>query len=623
MSCSEEGGTTVRIVRIDAACVAAPAAAVAAHRTWVAAVVNHDGVNPSTAFARTVVDEMVRHGIREAVLSPGSRSAPLAYAFERADRDGSLRLHVRVDERSAAFLALGLAKVTRMPVPVVVTSGTAVANLHPAVLEASHAQVPMLILSADRPPELRDSGANQTTDQVHFFAAATRWSHDFGTPDERPGQDAVWRSVISQAVARSRGLPGGDAGPVHLNVPLREPLVPDDDAGPGGLPGHAGRSGGAPWSVVAPAGSGTAATIEAVPRTLAVLGDVPDAAQASAFAEFADIAGWPLIAEPFGSLHRARVLPHGPLILQASDWVQAHHPERVLMGGRPTLDRGLARQLRDPAVSVEIVSPGTAVSSWADPAHIARRVHPWSALDASRTTVAGCVDRSWADGWRAAGVMLGVAATDIVDASWPSGLAAARIVAHSLPVGAGLFVGSSSAARYLDLGRDATQVAHGVVSVANRGLAGIDGSVSTAIGFALSRGDQPAVALMGDLTFAHDTNGLLIGPGEPRPNLTIVVLNDDGGGIFGTLEPGSGPARSSTESDAAYERVFGTATGVSISSLCSAYGVPHEIVTDPEVLTQRICGITEGIRVLEVPLERSRQRALQERLFEVASDVLT
>ena len=590
-------------------------------------MVDHGRVNPSTAFARTVVDELLRHGISEAVLSPGSRSAPLAYALEQADRAGQLRLHVRVDERSAAFLALGLAKASRVAVPVVVTSGTAVANLHPAVLEASHAQVPMLILSADRPSELRGTGANQTTDQVHFFGAATRWFHDLGTPDERPGQDAVWRSVVSRAVAHAHGVAADGPGPVHLNVPLREPLVPDAGDGAGQPAG--GRPGGAPWTVAVPhdsSSSSGSSSIEAVPRTLAVLGDLPDAAQASSFAELADAAGWPLIAEPFGAFHRVRVLPHGPLILQADDWVQAHRPERVLVGGRPTLDRGLTRLLRDPSVRIEVVSPGSAPSpaaSWADPSHTVRRVHPWSSLVASRNAVAGCVDRKWADAWRSGGVALTGAVRPVIDASWPSGLAVARTVAHALPVGAGLFVGSSSAARYLDLSRDAAQVARGVVSVANRGLAGIDGSVSTAIGFALSRAGRPAVALLGDLTFAHDANGLLIGPDEPRPDLAIVVLNDDGGGIFGTLEPGSEQARSPVASDATYERVFGTATGVSVSGLCAAYGVEHEIVQDAEVLRRRVAQPAPGIRVLEIRLDRARQRTLQEGLFATAREALS
>src|SRR6478672_1805530 len=183
-------------------------------------------VNPSTALATVLVDELARHGVREAVLCPGSRSAPLAYALQEADRAGRIRLHVRVDERSAGFLALGLAKLTRRPVPVVTTSGTAVANLHPAVLEAHHAAVPLLVLSADRPPELRGTGANQTTTQPGLFGGALRWSHEIGAPERRDAQQAGWRSVVSRAVAAATGALGGTPGPVHLNVPLREPLVP-------------------------------------------------------------------------------------------------------------------------------------------------------------------------------------------------------------------------------------------------------------------------------------------------------------------------------------------------------------------------------------------------------------
>ena len=197
-----------------------------------------------------LVDELVRCGVREAVLCPGSRSAPLAYALQEADRAGRLRLHVRVDERSAGFLALGLAKVTRVPAVVVTTSGTAVANLHPAVLEAHHGQVPLIVLSADRPPELQGTGANQTTTQPGMFGGGLRWSCQLGAPERRPGQVAAWRSSACRAVAASRGRPGGVPGPVHLNVPLREPLVPTE-AGtwPEGLEG---RPHGAPWVSVGP-----------------------------------------------------------------------------------------------------------------------------------------------------------------------------------------------------------------------------------------------------------------------------------------------------------------------------------------------------------------------------------
>lgn len=579
-------------------------------------MVDHDGVNPSMSCATTLIDELIRHGVTDAVLAPGSRSAPLAYALQDADRAGLLRLHVRIDERSAGFLALGLAKASRVPVPVVVTSGTAVVNLHPAVLEASHAHVPMLILSADRPPELRGTGANQTTDQLRIFGGSTRWFHDVGVPDDRDGHDAEWRSVASRAVGHARGWLGGPAGPVHLNLPFREPLVPTGEEGGAASDAPGGRPDGAPWVAMTGPVPAATSTIRAVPRTLAVLGDVPDPRAAAQFAGLADSAGWPLLAEPFGLFHRVRVLPHGPLLLHAQDWVREHRPERVLVGGRPTLDRGLARLLRDPAVRVELVSPD---SLWADPSHSVSRVHDWAALDASHDSVASTVDREWAALWRAAGATLSQAAGDVIEGAWPNGFAVARRVVHAVPAGSGLFVGSSSTVRYLDLGRDSAKVARDVVSVANRGLAGIDGSISTAVGFALSRGDRPAYALMGDLTFVHDVNGLAIGPGEPRPNLTIVVFNDDGGGIFGTLEPG---AARGAGVDSAYERVFGTPTGVSVAGLCTAYGVPHELIDDPDVLSHRIGASTKGIRVIEVRLDRSRQRDFQERLFALAGDVL-
>src|SRR3954447_5592654 len=183
-------------------------------------------VNPATACAAVLVDELVRHGVREAVLCPGSRSAPLAYALHAADAAHRLRLHVRTDERTAAFLALGLAKASGHAVPVVTTSGTAVANLHPAVLEAAHAGIPLLLLTADRPPELRGTGANQTTQQVRIFGASVRWQADLGTPDERPGLTTTWRAMASRAVMEAQGERGAPPGPPHLNLPFREPLVP-------------------------------------------------------------------------------------------------------------------------------------------------------------------------------------------------------------------------------------------------------------------------------------------------------------------------------------------------------------------------------------------------------------
>ncbi|HEY6738084.1 MAG TPA: 2-succinyl-5-enolpyruvyl-6-hydroxy-3-cyclohexene-1-carboxylic-acid synthase, partial [Actinopolymorphaceae bacterium] len=184
------------------------------------------GSEPSTALATVLVDELWRCGVREAVLAPGSRSAPLAFAFHEADQQGRIRLHVRIDERVAGFLALGLAKAGRRPVPVVCTSGTAAANLHPAVLEAHHAGVPLLLLTADRPPELRGVGANQVTDQVKLYGDAVRMFHEVGTPERRPGQNAYWRELVDRAIAVARGFRDRNPGPVPLNLAFGEPLVP-------------------------------------------------------------------------------------------------------------------------------------------------------------------------------------------------------------------------------------------------------------------------------------------------------------------------------------------------------------------------------------------------------------
>ncbi|GMA18230.1 thiamine pyrophosphate-binding protein [Arsenicicoccus piscis] len=238
-------------------------------------------MHPSQALASVVVDELVRHGVTDVVLCPGSRSAPFAYAVQEADRHGRLRLHVRVDERSAGFLALGLAKGSGTPTPVITTSGTAVANLHPAVLEAHHANVPLLVISCDRPPELRGTGANQTTVQPGLFAGAVRYEVDLGAPEADVGAppasaasaaspaadttseaasraaNAYWRSTVSRAVAACRGVPAATPGPAHLNVPLRDPLAPDletlhdsEDAWATGT--FAGRPDGRPWVAVAP-----------------------------------------------------------------------------------------------------------------------------------------------------------------------------------------------------------------------------------------------------------------------------------------------------------------------------------------------------------------------------------
>ncbi len=584
-------------------------------------------MNPSTALATVLVDELRRLGVGEVVLCPGSRSAPLAYAVAASD----LRLHVRVDERSAGFLALGLAKLTRTPAAVVTTSGTAVANLHPAVLEAHHAGVPLLVLSADRPAELRGTGANQTTTQPGIFAGAVRWSAEVPAPETRPGQQAVWRSTACRAVAAATGATGGVPGPVHLDLALREPLVPgapDPAGGPDGGSGAwpeplDGRPGDRPWvrlPVPAP-GAGddardpadpthAADTVDDVERTLVVVGDLPGPDDAARAVAWATRRGWPVLAEPFGAPDRNRVLPHGPLLLTAADWLRRHRPDRVVTVGRVTLARPVAALTRRPDVVVEHVS---AVPEWTDPGHVVHRVHPMTVLGPGRVTPPGAFARAWT---RAGERLAAAVAAD--PAPWPSGLAVAGALGAALPEGALLVTGSSNPVRDLDLG--VARLPAGVRVVGNRGLAGIDGCVSTAVGVALAAPRTPCYALVGDLTFLHDSGGLLIGPDEPRPDLTLVVVNDDGGGIFTLLEPGD-PGRSAVHGRV-FERVFATPTGTDVGALCRAHGVGHEVAATPEALAAAVAAPPDGLRVVEVPLPRDGHRQAHARLRRVAASAL-
>ena len=545
-----------------------------------------DRMNPSTALARVLVDELVRGGVREALLSPGSRSAPLAFALHDADAAGRLRLHVRIDERSAAFLALGLARASGTPVPVVTTSGTATANLHPAVLEADAAGVPLLLLTADRPPELRGTGANQTVDQLELYGRAVRLFVELGTPGERAGDVASWRSRACRVLAAARGELGAPAGPVHVNVGLREPLVPD--GGDGWVEPLDGRPGGAPWTARVPAAGAPAPDDDLPARTVVVLGDGPPGPAAAALA-LARARGWPVVAEPSsGATPTGEVLLVPELLLSQAAWVAEHRPDRVLVVGRPTLSRAVGRLAA--GSSCDVVAR---LGSWPDPTGAASRVLP----AVPRATGDGAVDPDWLDAWTGAAAVADAAASPLVEQAVLAGALVEPVVAGrvagAVPTGGLLVAGSSKPVRDLFLvGPQAGQTV-----LANRGVAGIDGMVSTAVGAALAHG-APAYALLGDLTFLHDANGLVLGPQEPRPDLTVVVVNNDGGAIFGLLEQGG------SDHAAAFERVFGTPHGVDLAALCAATGTPFARVADFVSLDDALVP-APGLRVVEARTDRT------------------
>jgi 2-succinyl-5-enolpyruvyl-6-hydroxy-3-cyclohexene-1-carboxylate synthase len=590
-------------------------------------------VNPSTAFARTLVDELMRGGLREVVLAPGSRSAPLAIAlYDRASDPGAgLRLHVRIDERSAAFLALGLAKASGRPAALVCTSGTAAANFHPAVIEADESGVPLLVLTADRPPELRGTGANQAIDQLKLYGGAARWFAEAGVPEARPGMNAYWRSLASRAWAAASGADGGFPGPVHLNLPLRDPLVPGlpdaaAAAGPGGWPEPLdGRPGGAPWTRQAgagPGGTGPGGTGSAgagpggtldlpwTERGVILAGD--GVADPAALLRLAAAAGWPVLAEPSSG---ARQGPHAlgayQYLLEHPAFLAAHRPDLVVWAGRPGLSRGQTAFLRQAAADgarqvVLAQGPGR----WADPARTATDV----AVAVRLAGLPAAPSPGWLGQWQAADV----AARDAVDAVLDAGgeLAEPRLardLAAALPDGALLWAASSLPIRDLD-----RQLAPrgGLRVLASRGASGIDGLISSASGAALAHqaaGGGPAAALLGDLAFLHDAPGLFTGPGEEQPDLVLVVANNDGGGIFSTLEQAAVPAP--------FERVFGTPHGASLGALAAAAGLGHTVVTAAADLPGALKGA--GIRIVEVPADRAAGTALRGRLAAAAAAAIT
>jgi 2-succinyl-5-enolpyruvyl-6-hydroxy-3-cyclohexene-1-carboxylate synthase len=521
-------------------------------------------------------------------------------------------LHVRIDERSASFLALGLAKASRRPVALVCTSGTAAAHFHGAVIEASEAGVPLLVLTADRPPELRGTGANQTIDQLKLYGDAVRWFCEAGVPEARPGMNAYWRSLACRAWAAAAGVDGGFPGPVHLNLPLREPLVPGvpDRAGQGsGAAGWPepleGRPGGAPWTGFPGASPArTALELPWTERGVIICGD--GCADPAALLHLAAQAGWPVLAEPSSG---ARAGPMSmaayPYLLDSPEFVAGHRPDVIVSAGRPGLSRAQLGYLK-PAASGRHVIVAQGPGHWADPARSGTDVAPAVRL----ADGPGAAGTRWLASWRAADAAAGAAAAAILDdGETLSEPRLARDLAAALPDGALLWAASSLPVRDLDQ-QMAPRAA--LTVLASRGASGIDGLTSAAAGAALAHqraGGGPAAALLGDLAFLHDAPGLFTGPGEPRPDLVLVVANNDGGGIFSQLEQ--------AEYGGPFERVFGTPHGASLGSLAAAAGLPALTVDRARDLPGALRG--SGIRVVEVRTSREAGAELRRKLREACT----
>lgn len=546
-------------------------------------------MNAATLLARLTVQALAGGAVGHVMLCPGSRSAPLAYALAAAEAGGGPRLHVRHDERVAAFTALGAGGA------VVTTSGTAAANLHPAVLEAHHGNRGLVVVTADRPPALRGTWANQTSEhQAGLFGATLRARLDLADTDAAKDPAAA-RTALDEVIGAAFGDASRRPGPVHLNLGFTEPLMPDVDEP---LAGARVRPG---FSPVLPEEGRL--SLPRGPRTVVLAGDGASPTARSV----AERAGWPLLAEPSSG---ARGGPNavGPyrLLLELPEFGGA--VERVVAFGRPTLSRPVTRLVNRPDVDVVLVSP---YPGWPDPGRPVTRC-TGLALD---ERAAAAPEDGWLSSWRKAAVVAAAAIDTVLEADVAAGRLSgpllAREVAAALRPGETLVVGASNPIRDLDLAARPGDGPECLPVVANRGLAGIDGTISTATGLAFRAG--PTRALVGDVTFLHDLNALLAAPGEQRPDLQIVILNDDGGGIFSLLEYGESASRSPAEA-ATFDRLFGTPHGADLKALCTGYWVPHELVTDVARLRRVLAEPSAGTSVVEVRCDRAGLRDLHARL---------
>lgn len=581
--------------------------------------------SPATDAAAALLRALVDHGVRHVVLSPGSRSQALALVAAELERAGRIRLHVRIDERVAGFTALGIGRETRTPAAVVCTSGTAVANLLPAVLEAHHAGVPLLLLTADRPPELRGVGANQTTRQPGLFAPHVRYDADLPVPvetddDGTAASSGMLRAVARDALAAARGDAGRPAGPVHVNLPYREPLagtVPawlTASSAAGDAPTARADESGALYQGGGGIGDADAArsdplpfVLERGPRTIVIAGaDAGPAAE-----ELAHVGGWPLVAEIVSGARFGRALVHGYRGL-LRDPELGGRVQRAVVFGHPTLSREVVQLLSRPDIEVLAVrGPG-------EPLNLNGATIGVDAVAVDE----GPTDREWLGAWMRAsheaavdlsppapdaaglssaepGERLGAIATEVavlrapldrtglVDAVWRATWPHDRLV-----------FGSSRLVRVAD----AVLGGKKVPVHANRGLAGIDGTVATAMGIAAASqtGGAPGVTrvLLGDLALLHDVGALLLPAAEAEPRIQVVVGNDGGGTIFDGLEVAQ------VAGDEAMRRVLYTPQEVRLEQLALAYGWEYRRITTRSALDQALTAPLGGRQLIEVPLER-------------------
>lgn len=597
---------------------------------------------PSLTAAAAIVEALVAAGVSWVVLSPGSRSAPMAYALAEAEDAGLLGLRVVLDERSAGFTALGMSRAAllggqRAPAAVVTTSGTAVANLHPALAEADAAGIPLLVVSTDRPHELVGTGANQTTEQAGIFATGPRARVDIPADLTAPapaglGEEAGRASIAGQvrrAVLAAAGTLTRDPGPAHINARFRPPLAPVD----GPILGDSrGRGVGAPSALTLPSSEGVSRPSDDVEaaapapriiweapappsgaadepgraRGLVVAGDCPDPALGDIAARVAERLGWPLLAEPTsGARHGATAQPrYAELLATSAGRDLAARASHILVAGHPSLSRPISALLAREDARISVLADRARITDVAGTAGRVIAVDPaptatGRADQAERIAgLLGAAVPSWGAEWRSAVAALEPPSVAGSDAALDADDAAVAVWESCAPTGQDgeaplLVVGSSMTIRRLD--RLAPGGAPAPAAVANRGLAGIDGTIATATGLALASG-RPVRAIMGDLAFIHDAMSLGRGRLEREPDLQVIVLDDAGGAIFNGLEyarvPGAGRFR----------RLFSTPQHADVANIARGMGIEAVDAPDRDTLLRLLAQPVRGTSVVRVPL---------------------
>jgi 2-succinyl-5-enolpyruvyl-6-hydroxy-3-cyclohexene-1-carboxylate synthase len=537
---------------------------------------------------RALCDELSRCGLEHACTSPGSRSTPIVLSLVR---EPNIRCWSHIDERCAGFFALGAAKASGRPVALTCTSGTAAANFAPAVIEAHHARVPLIVLTADRPPELRDVGAGQTIDQLKLYGDAVKWFVELDTADATPERLRWIRQLACRAYWTALE---GRPGPVHLNVPLREPLVltealPDDDSA---------RPDGRPYVTRSSPATAPPIRLPALPaRGLIVAGRYErDPELGHAVARFAERATYPLLADPLsGARHGPASIARYDLLVRDEAFTERMRPELVIRVGDLPTSKPLRTWLATLGDVEQIVLDPE--EAWQDPAGVLSMAIAADPAEALRTlTPEHPIDPDWLAGWRAADDAAGMAIADALGESLTEPLVASRL-GDWLGEDATLFVASSMPIRDVELFSGAHELSPRMLS--NRGANGIDGTVSSAFGVAAASSGR-VVLLTGDVALAHDIGGLLAARRLDLA-LTIVLLNNDGGGIFHFLPV-------ATQADA-FEEHVATPHGLDFAQAAALYGCGYERPESVEALRTTL-ERAQGTTIIEVRTDREQNLAL-------------